>query len=120
MLRHLYSSNDEDEDKDSSGADGGNSSEEADHSGDERSPKKAKTSKPVKKKKDRRPPEITLSAKASKLLETLMLEGDLLEVTLDETQHIWRILQSTEPRRSKKYPGKIFSLQYESNFCYFS
>ncbi|CAG5123004.1 unnamed protein product, partial [Candidula unifasciata] len=27
-------------------------------------------------------------------LEELMMEGDLLEVSLDETQHIWRILQA--------------------------
>ena len=33
-----------------------------------------------------------------------MLEGDLLEVSMDETQHIWRVLQATEPRRSKRYP----------------
>ncbi|GFN77384.1 lysine-specific demethylase 5a [Plakobranchus ocellatus] len=36
-------------------------------------------------------------------LEELMMEGDLLEVSLDETQHIWRILQAcytrTEPNR---------------------
>merc|ERR1711902_246611 len=37
-------------------------------------------------------------------LEALMLEGDLLEVSMDETQHIWRVLQATEPRRSKRYP----------------
>jgi len=27
-------------------------------------------------------------------LEELMMEGDLLEVSLDETQHIWKILQA--------------------------
>lgn len=27
-----------------------------------------------------------------------MMEGDLLEVSLDETQHIWRILQACQPR----------------------
>lgn len=27
-------------------------------------------------------------------LEELMMEGDLLEVTLDETQHIWKLLQA--------------------------
>ncbi|KAK3776769.1 hypothetical protein RRG08_058519 [Elysia crispata] len=36
-------------------------------------------------------------------LEELMMEGDLLEVSLDETQHIWRILQAcytrAEPNR---------------------
>lgn len=54
--------------------------------------------------KRREMPEINLSAKSVKLLEALLLEGDILEVTVDETQHIWRILQATEPRRSKQYP----------------
>ena len=98
-FNNFFSAEDED-DKDSSA----NSSED-NNSSDEKSPKKS--SKPVKHK-DPRPPEIVLSPKASKLLETLMLEGDLLEVTLDETQHIWRILQATEPRRSRKYPGRFF------------
>merc|ERR1711997_1104626 len=59
-----------------------------------------------------RPPEVKLSNKSLNTLEALMLEGDLLEVSMDETQHIWRVLQATEPRRSKRYPdlkrlGKI-------------
>lgn len=32
-------------------------------------------------------------------LEELMMEGDLLEVALDETQHIWRILSHTNSPR---------------------
>lgn len=51
-----------------------------------------------------RPPEVKLSNKSLNTLEALMLEGDLLEVSMDETQHIWRVLQATEPRRSKRYP----------------
>merc|ERR1712141_51653 len=51
-----------------------------------------------------RPPEVKLSTKSLNTLEALMLEGDLLEVSMDETQHIWRVLQATEPRRSKRYP----------------
>ncbi|XP_011052958.1 PREDICTED: lysine-specific demethylase lid [Acromyrmex echinatior] len=34
----------------------------------------------------------TLSSSTRSRLEELMMEGDLLEVALDETQHIWRIL----------------------------
>lgn len=30
-------------------------------------------------------------------LEELMLEGDLLEVTLDENQSIWQLLQAGQP-----------------------
>ena len=97
MLLNLFSPEDDD-DKDSEN----NSSEDGENSGNEKPPKKKK---PVKKL-ELPPPEINLSSKAMKQLETLMLEGDLLEVTMDETQHIWRILQATEPRRSKKYPGK--------------
>merc|ERR1712062_233801 len=51
-----------------------------------------------------RPPEVKLSNKSLNTLEALMLEGDLLEVSMDETQHIWRVLQATEPRGSKRYP----------------
>ncbi len=50
------------------------------------------------------PPEIDLASSTVASLEALMLEGDLLEVSLDESQHMWRLLQSTEPRRSKEYP----------------
>merc|ERR1711894_12561 len=48
--------------------------------------------------------EVKLSNKSLNMLEGLMLEGDLLEVSMDETQHMWRVLQATEPRRSKRYP----------------
>ncbi|XP_072408539.1 lysine-specific demethylase 5A isoform X1 [Chiloscyllium punctatum] len=41
------------------------------------------------------PPVLELSHNAKVQLEELMMVGDLLEVTLDETQHIWRILQAT-------------------------
>ena len=38
-----------------------------------------------------------------------MMEGDLLEVSLDETQHIWRILQACKPRTDERL------LDYEVN-----
>lgn len=41
------------------------------------------------------PPVLELSPGAKSQLEDLMMIGDLLEVSLDETQHIWRILQAT-------------------------
>ncbi|XP_051885894.1 lysine-specific demethylase 5A isoform X2 [Pristis pectinata] len=41
------------------------------------------------------PPVLELSHSAKVQLEELMMVGDLLEVSLDETQHIWRILQAT-------------------------
>ncbi|XP_064417731.1 lysine-specific demethylase 5A [Latimeria chalumnae] len=41
------------------------------------------------------PPVLELSPSAKAQLEDLMMVGDLLEVSLDETQHIWRILQAT-------------------------
>ncbi|XP_076331157.1 lysine-specific demethylase 5A-like isoform X4 [Tachypleus tridentatus] len=44
-------------------------------------------------------PVLELSEDAKYQLEELMMEGDLLEVSLDETQHIWRILQATKPAR---------------------
>lgn len=44
-------------------------------------------------------PVLQLSDIAKAQLEELMMEGDLLEVSLDETQHIWRILQATRLSR---------------------
>ena len=49
-------------------------------------------------------PVLALSDMARAQLEELMMEGDLLEVSLDETQHIWRILQATKPRQEEKFP----------------
>ncbi|GFG38653.1 hypothetical protein Cfor_01675 [Coptotermes formosanus] len=49
-------------------------------------------------------PVLALSEMARAQLEELMMEGDLLEVSLDETQHIWRILQATKPRQEEKFP----------------
>ncbi|XP_073726145.1 lysine-specific demethylase 5A isoform X1 [Misgurnus anguillicaudatus] len=49
------------------------------------------------------PPVLELSPSAKVQLEELMMEGDLLEVSLDETQHIWRILQATHPPSEDKF-----------------
>ncbi|XP_012280328.1 lysine-specific demethylase lid isoform X2 [Orussus abietinus] len=47
---------------------------------------------------------VILSDSARMRLEELMMEGDLLEVALDETQHIWRILSHTNtPNSMRKY-----------------
>jgi hypothetical protein len=51
------------------------------------------------KKSPSLPAEISLSAATIASLETMMMQGDLLEVSLDESQHMWRLLQATEPRR---------------------
>jgi hypothetical protein len=50
---------------------------------------------------------------AKKQLEELMMEGDLLEVSLDETQHIWRILQACQPRGE----GKLLDLDIGDKVC---
>uniref|UniRef100_A0A8C5PBT0 Lysine-specific demethylase 5A n=1 Tax=Leptobrachium leishanense TaxID=445787 RepID=A0A8C5PBT0_9ANUR len=49
------------------------------------------------------PPVLELSPSAKCQLEELMMLGDLLEVTLDETQHIWRILQATHPPSEERF-----------------
>ena len=54
-------------------------------------------------------PVLELSETAKAQLEILMMEGDLLEVSLDETQHIWRILQACKPRTDERL------LDYEVN-----
>jgi hypothetical protein len=40
-------------------------------------------------------PSVQLSKATVQFLEDLMMEGDLLEVTLDETVYLWRLLNST-------------------------
>lgn len=52
---------------------------------------------------------IRLSETATEQLEELMMEGDLLELSLDETHHIWRILNAT------KRPHMRNSLECYSN-----
>ncbi|XP_039575489.1 lysine-specific demethylase 5C-like, partial [Passer montanus] len=42
-------------------------------------------------------PVLELAEATRRPLEELMMEGDLLEVTLDEAQSIWRLLQATRP-----------------------
>ncbi|XP_063038220.1 lysine-specific demethylase 5C-like [Melospiza melodia melodia] len=42
-------------------------------------------------------PVLELPEATRRPLEELMMEGDLLEVTLDEAQSIWRLLQATRP-----------------------
>lgn len=46
---------------------------------------------------------LELSPQAKAQLEELMMVGDLLEVSLDETQHIWRILQATHPPSEERF-----------------
>lgn len=46
---------------------------------------------------------LELSAAAKAQLQELMMVGDLLEVSLDETQHIWRILQATHPPSEERF-----------------
>ena len=47
---------------------------------------------------------LSLTAKTIVQLEDLMVEGDLLEVSLDEVHSIWRLLQATPGRRERQYP----------------
>lgn len=57
-------------------------------------------------------PLLSLTEAVRAQLEELMMEGDLLEVSLDETQHIWRILQATKPPQNYKYPD-IDDIEHE-------
>lgn len=50
-------------------------------------------SRPTKLSAGKRLPEVKLSAKTLSLLEDLMLEGDMMEVTMDENLQIWKLLQ---------------------------
>lgn len=59
-----------------------------------------------RKKAQASDPEVTvkLAPETISELEDVMMEGDMLEVSLDEVTHIWRILQATPERKEKKYP----------------
>ncbi|XP_071961642.1 lysine-specific demethylase 5A-like [Antedon mediterranea] len=47
-------------------------------------------------------PFLELSEMTRARLEELKMEGELLEVSLDETQHIWRILQASQQTREER------------------
>uniref|UniRef100_A0A8C7SIQ8 [histone H3]-trimethyl-L-lysine(4) demethylase n=1 Tax=Oncorhynchus mykiss TaxID=8022 RepID=A0A8C7SIQ8_ONCMY len=59
------------------------------------------------------PPVLELSPPAKTQLEELMLVGDLLEVSLDETQHIWRILEATHPPSEERFLQVMEDSQFE-------
>ncbi|CAB3371603.1 Hypothetical predicted protein [Cloeon dipterum] len=44
---------------------------------------------------------VHLQESTRTMLENLMMEGDLLEVSLDETHHIWRILNASNPSQKQ-------------------
>ncbi|XP_056001386.1 lysine-specific demethylase 5A-like isoform X2 [Ostrea edulis] len=70
--------------------------------GSNASPRKHQRKSPLVARSGLEAPVLELSTTAKKQLEELMMEGDLLEVSLDETQHIWRILQACQPRGEGK------------------
>ena len=53
-------------------------------------------------------PEIKLSNKIQIQLEEIMLEGDLLEVTMDENHQIWKLLQVCRGKSLLELWGTIF------------
>uniref|UniRef100_A0A674BRB4 [histone H3]-trimethyl-L-lysine(4) demethylase n=1 Tax=Salmo trutta TaxID=8032 RepID=A0A674BRB4_SALTR len=59
------------------------------------------------------PPVLDLSPPAKAQLEELMMVGDLLEVSLDETQHIWRILEATHPPSEERFLQVMEDSQFE-------
>ena len=58
-------------------------------------------------------PVLHLSAHAKNQLELLLMEGDLLEVSLDETQHIWKILQACQ---SSVSPESLLSINVSTKY----
>lgn len=49
-------------------------------------------------------PILSLSQSGQQQLKELMTEGDLMEVSLEETHHIWKILQATKNSTVNKFP----------------
>ncbi|XP_011267451.1 lysine-specific demethylase lid isoform X2 [Camponotus floridanus] len=56
-----------------------------------------------------------LSSNARLRLEELMMEGDLLEVALDETQHIWRILSHMNNHNTMRKYKSLEEVQVNPN-----
>ncbi|XP_050452025.1 lysine-specific demethylase 5A isoform X1 [Cataglyphis hispanica] len=56
-----------------------------------------------------------LSTNARLRLEELMMEGDLLEVALDETQHIWRILSHMNNHNTMRKYKSFEEIQVNAN-----
>lgn len=56
-----------------------------------------------------------LSSNARLRLEELMMEGDLLEVALDETQHIWRILSHMNNHNTMRKYKSFEEVQVNAN-----
>ncbi|XP_072766532.1 lysine-specific demethylase 5A-like isoform X1 [Anoplolepis gracilipes] len=56
-----------------------------------------------------------LSSNARLRLEELMMEGDLLEVALDETQHIWRILSHINNHNTMRKYKSFEEVQVNAN-----
>lgn len=46
-------------------------------------------------------PTVQLSKGTQQMLEELMMEGDLLEVTLDETVYLWKLLNAAKNYNSE-------------------
>jgi len=55
-------------------------------------------------------PTVQLSKPTQQFLEELMMEGDLLEVTLDETIYLWRLLNA-----SKNYSNELEMIRKKYN-----
>jgi len=73
------------------------------------SPKKQHRKSPLLPRQIENSNLLNMSPAIQKQLEELMMEGDLLEVSLDETQHIWRILQSCSANAN----SRILHIQVE-------
>ena len=53
------------------------------------------------------PTHVNLSSENIQKLEDLLMEGDLLELTLDETVHIWRLLHVARPSQDSYSEAEV-------------
>jgi len=84
-----------------------------DNSADATTDSESESSLPARRSRNDEPEVIVdISKETVHKLENLLVEGDLLEVSLDEVSHMWRVLQATPQRRSKLYP-ELDSLEAE-------
>jgi hypothetical protein len=70
-------------------------------------------------------PSVQLSRGTLQFLEELMMEGDLLEVTLEETIYLWRLLNAAKNYNSeldiirKKYNIPVRNFLFSVKFFFF-
>ena len=61
-------------------------------------------------------PVLELSDSTLSELEQLIIEGDLLEVSLDETHHLWKIMKACQPSQAEMHGQESVGMSSPHSF----